>query len=195
MSELNTYLLRLADGLIGGAAKFEELDSAAGDGDLGITAGKIAEGIKSGVALSSGDLKADLMLIGREISKSAPSTFGTLFATGFVRASSAVDQSDNPKINLEKALTAAFEGISARGKAQLGERTLLDALSPAIEALVNSTDLETGLKNAAVAARNGAIATASMAPKHGRAGWIGERAKGLEDAGANVIASSFEAIS
>mgnify|MGYP006272240473 FL=1 len=194
MSELNKYLIRLADGLIASAPKFEELDSAAGDGDLGITAGKIAEGIRSGISTASGDPKSDLMLIGREISKSAPSTFGTLFATGFVRAASAVINNDDPKVNLERALTAAYEGIAARGKAQLGERTLLDALAPAIEALKNSTDLKSGLKNAAIAARRGATETANMAPKHGRAGWIGDRAKGHEDAGANVVAASLEAI-
>ena len=82
----------------------------------------------------------------------------------------------------------------ARGKAQLGERTLLDALHPAIAALNEAADLASGLNAAAIAARNGAKATSQMTPRHGRAGWIGERAKGLEDAGANVIATAFESL-
>ncbi len=75
-----------------------------------------------------------------------------------------------------------------------GERTLLDALHPAIEALKSFTTLEIGLTAAAKAARAGAKATAAMAPKHGRAGWIGDRASGNEDAGATVIAVVFESL-
>lgn len=194
MTSLADYLEKVASALESNSKRFEELDSAAGDGDLGITAGKIAEGIRAGAKLMTGDLKIDLLGIGKEISKSAPSTFGTLFATGFIRASGAVSPEADHLDNLRKALQAAFDGVMARGKAQLGERTLLDALHPAIATLNQESDLANGLKAAAAAARNGATATSQMAPKHGRAGWIGERAKGLEDAGANVIAVVFEAL-
>lgn len=194
MTSFADYLEKVAEALISNSKLFEELDSAAGDGDLGITAGKIAEGIRAGTKLMTGELKMDLLGIGKEISKSAPSTFGTLFATGFIRASSAVSSEVDALNNLRKALQAAFDGVSARGKAQLGERTLLDALHPAIEALNIEQDLFSALSAAAIAARAGAKSTAEMMPRHGRAGWIGERAKGLEDAGANVIAVVFEAI-
>ena len=194
MSEFSATLEKVAKALENNSKRFEELDSAAGDGDLGITAGKIAEGIRSGISLSTGDLKADLMMLGREISKSAPSTFGTLFATGFIRASGVVSNEYSPLENVQKGFKAAFEGIAARGKASIGERTLLDALAPALSALNDASDLRSGLSSAAIAARAGAKATAEMMPRHGRAGWIGERAKGLEDAGANVIAVVFEAL-
>lgn len=194
MSEFSATLEKVAKALENNSKRFEELDSAAGDGDLGITAGKISEGIRSGNSLSTGDLKADLMMLGREISKSAPSTFGTLFATGFIRASGVVSNEYSPLENVQKGFKAAFEGIAARGKASIGERTLLDALAPALTALNDASDLRSGLSSAAIAARGGAKATAEMMPRHGRAGWIGERAKGLEDAGANVIAVVFEAL-
>lgn len=194
MSEFSATLEKVAKALENNSKRFEELDSAAGDGDLGITAGKIAEGMRSGISLSTGDLKADLMMLGREISKSAPSTFGTLFATGFIRASGVVSNEYSPLENVQKGFKAAFEGIVARGKASIGERTLLDALAPALTALNDASDLRSGLSSAAIAARGGAKATAEMMPRHGRAGWIGERAKGLEDAGANVIAVVFEAL-
>lgn len=193
---MSTFLIgveKVAAALEANAKKFEELDSVAGDGDLGITAGNIAKGLRNGAAVATGDLKADLMSIGREIAKSAPSTFGTLFATGFIRASAAISETDT-LTNLQLAVNAAYEGIAARGKAQLGERTLLDALFPAAEALKNSSDIQMALKSAARAARDGVTATASMAPKHGRAGWIGERAQGNEDAGATVVAVAFEAL-
>lgn len=194
MSELSTALEKVAVALELNSKKFEDLDAAAGDADLGITARKIAEGIRAANASLSGDLKSDLMLVGKEISKFAPSTFGTLFATGFIRASAVVSADDDALVNTRKSFQAAFDGISARGKAALGERTLLDALHPAIEALNSAKDLKSGLSQAAIAARSGATATANMMPKHGRAGWIGERAKGNEDAGANVVAVIFEAL-
>jgi dihydroxyacetone kinase len=194
MSEFAGALEKIASALESNSAKFGELDGAAGDGDLGITAGKIADGIRIAINSLTGDLKSDLATIGKEISKAASSTFGTLFATCFIRASAAAASGADDLTNLQKCLSAAFDGVSARGKAQLGERTLLDALHPAVEAVKNATDIKSGLAQAAIAARAGAAATALMMPKHGRAGWIGERAKGLEDAGASVIAVVFESI-
>ena len=194
MSEFAGALEKIASALESNSAKFGGLDGAAGDGDLGITAGKIADGIRIAINSLTGDLKSDLATIGKEISKAASSTFGTLFATCFIRASAAAASDADDLTNLQKCLSAAFDGVSARGKAQLGERTLLDALHPAVEAVKNATDIKSGLAQAAIAARAGATATALMMPKHGRAGWIGERAKGLEDAGASVIAVVFESI-
>lgn len=193
MSSFTEAVEAVAAALESNSKKFEELDSVAGDGDLGITAGNIAKGLRAGAAGATGDLKADLMLIGREIAKNAPSTFGTLFATGFIRASAAVTDG-NALTNTRLGVAAAFDGIATRGKAALGERTLLDALHPASEALQSASDLQSGLNAAASAARAGVTATAQMAPKHGRAGWIGERAQGNEDAGATVIAVAFEAL-
>ena len=71
---------------------------------------------------------------------------------------------------------------------------MLDALYPAVEAFQSEQDFQAGLMAAALASRSGATATALMTPKHGRAGWIGERAKGFEDAGATVIAVAFESL-
>lgn len=195
MSEFTAAIDKVAAALIAHASTFEQLDAAAGDGDLGITARKIAEGMRIANAAASGDLKTDLMLIGRAIAKAAPSTFGTLFATGFIRASAVVTADADALTNTQVAIAAAFDGIASRGKAGIGERTLLDALHPAVVALKNASDLATGLIEAAAGARAGVVATAEMAPKHGRAGWIGERARGLEDAGATVIAVAFEALS
>ncbi|TRZ85969.1 MAG: DAK2 domain-containing protein [Streptomycetaceae bacterium] len=193
MIAFTTALEKVATALEINSKKFEELDAVAGDGDLGITAGNIAKGLRSGAAVITGDIKTDLMLIGREIARFAPSTFGTLFATGLIRASAGVTDEGALK-NVQLAVAAAYEGIAARGKAALGERTLLDALHPASVALNSATDLQAGLNAAGISARAGATATAAMAPKHGRAGWIGERAQGNEDAGATVIAVVFEAL-
>jgi dihydroxyacetone kinase-like protein len=194
MNGLSTGVESVASALIANASIFEKLDAAAGDGDLGITAGKIAEGMRIANAAATGDLNADLMLIGREIAKAAPSTFGTLFATGFIRAAAVVRVDADPLSNIQLGITAAFDGIVTRGKAVIGQRTLLDALYPALLAFKDTADLPSALSAAALAARAGASATADMAPVHGRAGWIGERVKGVEDAGATVVAVIFEAL-
>lgn len=195
MSPFRDSLEKVAAALISHAPTFEELDAAAGDGDLGITAGKIAEGIHIALASTTSDLKEDLTRIGREIAKAAPSTFGTLIATGFIRASAAIKPESSDIENLRAGLSAAFEGIASRGKAELGERTLLDALHPAVEAVKAAKTIQEGLDQAGIAARTGVIATRSMSAKHGRAGWIGERTNGIEDAGATVIAVAFETLS
>jgi dihydroxyacetone kinase len=194
MNNLATSLEKVAAALIANISVFEHLDSVAGDGDLGITAGKIAEGIKNGISRFTGDIKADISTVGMEISKAAPSTFGTLFATAFIRAASVYEVNLSTKEQISKSLTSAFDGISARGKAKLGDRTVLDALSPAIEAFNAADTITDGFNAAAKAARAGAEATKAMAPKHGRAGWIGERAVGNIDAGASVAAVVFEAL-
>jgi dihydroxyacetone kinase len=194
MSGMSTGVESVAAALIAHASIFEKLDAAAGDGDLGLTAGKIAEGMRIANAAATGDLNADLMLIGREIARAAPSTFGTLFATGFIRAAAVVKVDVAPLSNIQVGITAAFDGIATRGKATIGQRTLLDALYPAVLAFQNATDLPSALSAAAIAARAGATATAEMSPIHGRAGWIGERVKGIEDAGATAIAVVFEAL-
>lgn len=194
MSGMSAGVERVASALITHALIFEKLDAAAGDGDLGLTAGKIAEGMRIANAAATGDLRADLTLLGREIARAAPSTFGTLFATGFIRAAAVVTADADPLSNVQVGMTAAFDGIATRGKAAIGQRTLLDALYPAVLAFQNATDLPSALSAAAIAARAGATVTAEMQPIHGRAGWIGERVKGIEDAGAAVIAVVFEAL-
>ena len=194
MNGLSAGVESVASALIAHASIFEKLDAAAGDGDLGITARKIAEAMRIANAAATGDLNADLMLIGREIARAAPSTFGTLVATGFIRAAAVVKVDADPLSNIQVGITAAFDGIATRGKAAIGQRTLLDALYPAVLAFKEATDLPSALSAAALAARAGTAATAEMQPIHGRAGWIGERVKGIEDAGATVVAVVFEAL-
>lgn len=75
MSEFAKALEQVAAALESNSVKFGELDAAAGDGDLGITAGKIADGIRIAINSLTGDLTGDLATIGKEISKAASSTF------------------------------------------------------------------------------------------------------------------------
>lgn len=192
--DLASALAALADAFDESVDICTSLDSRAGDGDLGVTVAKIAQAIRSSlgdVALAPADrLKA----VGVAIAKAAPSTFGTLIATGFLRASPAVAGDISGQVAVVAALRAAQDGIAARGKSELGQRTLLDALMPATDALAAAPNLGDGLRAAAAAAEGGAERTALMEPVHGRAGWIADRARGNPDAGAVAIAWAFRGV-
>ena len=195
MKEFIEALEKLALGLEANSEEFTRLDSEAGDGDLGLTAGKIAVGIRTALGEPGDSVKQLVLTLGKEISKAAPSTFGTLYASGFLAAGLALNDEDDALVQLQTGLQAALEKIAQRGKSEEGQRTLLDALGPGSRAASLATDVPSALASAAVAAGEGVEATKSMTPQHGRAGWIGERAKGIADAGATVIWRSFEAVS
>lgn len=96
-------------------------------------------------------------------------------------------------------LRAAIEGIKKRGQSDLGDKTLLDALVPAVDqleqALSASTDVPTALAQATAVARERAEATRGMIAKRGRAAYTGERSIGSLDAGAVGVAVMFERVS
>ena len=195
MKEFIEALEKLALGLEANSEEFTRLDSEAGDGDLGLTAGKIAVGIRTALGEPGDSVKQLVLTLGKEISKAAPSTFGTLYASGFLAAGLALNDEDDALVQLQTGLQAALEKIAQRGKSEEGQRTLLDALGPGSRAASLATDVPSALASAAEAAGEGVEATKGMTPQHGRAGWIGERAKGIADAGATVIWRSFEAVS
>jgi dihydroxyacetone kinase-like protein len=195
MQEFVAALNKLADGLEANAEEFTHLDSEAGDGDLGLTAGKIAGGIRLALAEPGDSVKQLVLNLGKEISKAAPSTFGTLYASGFLAAGLAINDDDDALTQLRAGLQAALDKIALRGKSEEGQRTLLDALGPATRAAHAASDMAGALSSAAQKSGEGVEATKGMDPQHGRAGWIGERAKGLADAGATVMWRSFQAVS
>jgi phosphoenolpyruvate---glycerone phosphotransferase subunit DhaL len=194
VNRLLACLGAVAEDVLAAAPKLNELDGQAGDGDLGVTmttAAKIVLDLLPGL---EGSPAADVLkACGAAIARGAPSTSGTLVATGLLRAGRAVaDQEANGVSVLAAALDAARAGIQERGKAEVGSKTLLDALVPAIQAVRlasdNESDMEAALAAAATAADAGARSTTSMQPRHGRAGWLVERSAGHEDAGARLVA-------
>ena len=95
-------------------------------------------------------------------------------------------------------LRAGVEGLAARGKAELGDKTMVDALTPAVEALADSVgnggDLAAGLRAAAEAAAKGRDATTELEARKGRASYLGERSKGHTDPGAASATMLVEAL-
>jgi dihydroxyacetone kinase len=181
--------------------ELNRLDGAAGDGDLGLTMTTAASAAtKIAADLDARPLPEALRALGMELARSAPSTSGTLFARGLLQAGrEAVDHASEPPVARAAALLrAAIAGIQKTGKAEPGDRTMLDALVPAAEALEDAAERgetpKAAITAAAEAARTGAEATKDLEPKVGRASWIAERAKGNVDAGAYAIAIIAEAV-
>jgi dihydroxyacetone kinase-like protein len=176
------------------ADALNELDGRAGDGDLGVTMQIAARSVEDALPdLADASVDEVLQLLGTTVALKAPSTAGSLIATGLLRAagtrpaSSASDAED-----FTQRLEAACAGIADRGKAEAGSKTMLDALIPAAGASRASVDeggdVPRALAAAAEAADAGARDTVSMTPRHGRAGWLVDRAVGHEDAGARLVA-------
>ena len=170
------------------------LDAVAGDGDLGTTLATGFMAVHDFIAVwDEPDVGAALMRIGACLQRRAPSTIGTLLASAFLRSGRGLLGAANlHPVDAASMLRAAAEAVAELGGAATGERTVLDAMGPAAAAAERAdsegaTVIET-FQLAAAAARAGAHATAEMEPIHGRAGWIGERARGRPDAGATAWA-------
>jgi dihydroxyacetone kinase-like protein len=168
------------------------LDQAVGDGDLGLTMTKAFAAADEYAASAAGVTPGKmLMQAGMAIAKAAPSTMGTLVATGFMRGGKAVadaDALDTPALaTFFRAFTA---GIMERGKTQPGNKTVVDALDPAATALeaaaARGTDMRAALADAAVAAEHGRVAARQMMSQHGKAAVFREQTIGVDDPGAAV---------
>jgi dihydroxyacetone kinase-like protein len=183
--------------LAGSVTELNRLDGFAGDGDMGITMAEVARALEEVLGVEEQLATGPLLLsCGAAVAKRAPSTSGTLIATGFLRAAKTVgDGAEGPEGDAEavdRAFRAALEGIQARGKASVGDRTLVDGLDAVCTSLDGSAnagrDLREALQLAAQAAQTAAEATVSMAPKVGRASWVPDRAIGHPDAGCTMLA-------
>src|SRR5437763_1166240 len=162
-------LAATATAAIAGAATLNQLDAVAGDGDLGVTVTAAANALLAiqpeVAALETQDPAAALRRCGSEVARKAPSTCGTLLATGLLRAARAASEpgyAAAPDVaRLAVLLAAAQAGIQERGKSAPGDRTLLDALAPAVDALraAEGAGLPEALRRAAAAAQAGAEET------------------------------------
>lgn len=199
-------VVAVAGGLAEARDLLNRLDAVAGDGDLGLTAGRAAEALVE-LAPSLGGLPAGdaLKAIGMTLARRAPSTGGTLLAFACLAAARAEPgepgegRSASPAASAADHLDAARDEIARRGKVEPGDRTMLDALAPAAAAFRERSDagasVEACLGAAAEAADRGAGSTINMDATTGRAGWLADRARGHEDAGARLIAVIFAAMS
>jgi dihydroxyacetone kinase len=180
--------------------ELNRLDAFAGDGDMGVTMSEVARVLRETVDQSGAEGPASLLsACAVAIARRAPSTSGTLVATGLLRASKVLTGGPGAGLEaLERSFAAAMEGIQARGKAAVGDRTLVDGLDAVCTSLRASrgagVNLGRALHAAAEAARAAEEASSAMVPKVGRASWVPERANGHPDAGCAMLAIVMRAV-
>ncbi len=166
------------------------LDGKVGDSDLGLTMNKAFLAAYESVSANTEDpVGRTLQLAGMAMAKAAPSTMGTLLATGFMRGGKALESAIFiGTAELSLFWSAFLNGVGERGKAKRGDKTLIDVLAPIAEAFAAAgpVGLAAACASAAAAAAQGLEATKGMIAQHGKAACFQEKTLGLQDAGATV---------
>ena len=167
-----------------------ELDRAIGDGDHGENMDRGFSAILEKLdAESPATPGAAFKLAAMTLMSKVGGAAGPLYGTAFLRAGTAVgDATELDAGTLAQALAAARDGVVARGKAEVGEKTMIDAWTPAVDAataaVASGADPVAVLDAAATAAEAGAVSTDPLIAHKGRASYLGERAIGHRDPGA-----------
>jgi dihydroxyacetone kinase-like protein len=191
---LRRWLGAFADAVVEHQDELTRLDSAIGDADHG---SNLARGMKAVVAALDAESPATpdavLKRTGMTLVSTVGGASGPLYGTFFLRMGTAAGQADLDAAGFGAALRAGVEGVVARGKAERGDKTMYDALAPALEAYdsqVNGAgdDVGAALRAAADAAAAGRDATIPLQARKGRASYLGERSVGHQDPGATSAA-------
>ncbi|WP_302485904.1 dihydroxyacetone kinase subunit DhaL [uncultured Megasphaera sp.] len=167
-----------------------ELDNEIGDGDHGINLARGFEAVEKKLpSLAGGDIGVLLKGVGMQLVSTVGGASGPLYGTAFMKAGMAckgLTEIDGPAF--VKAMEAAVDGIKMRGKATEGEKTMLDALCPALKVMQDDVaagkSLKEALQDAAQAAEKGVEYTKTIIATKGRASYLGERSLGHQDPGA-----------
>jgi phosphoenolpyruvate---glycerone phosphotransferase subunit DhaL len=169
------------------------LDGKVGDSDLGITMSKAFAAAAEAVAAEGegAGIAKLLRSAGATMARAAPSTMGTLTATGFLRGSKALESVETLGTKELATFWRAYrDGVSERGKAKVGDKTLLDVLDPIATSLEGSAaggkSLPDALAAASEAAESALESTKALVAQHGKAAAFQEKTRGLQDAGATV---------
>jgi phosphoenolpyruvate---glycerone phosphotransferase subunit DhaL len=162
------------------------LDTAIGDGDHGTN---MDRGMRKALEKLDGAEQADpgavLKTVAMALVSSVGGAAGPLYGTLFLQMGTALSgQEEVDLAGWTAAWRKGLEGVQARGKAEPGDKTMVDALIPAIEALEGASDLGEGLRAATQAAAEGMRATTPLVARKGRASYLGDRSKDHQDPGA-----------
>jgi phosphoenolpyruvate---glycerone phosphotransferase subunit DhaL len=169
-----------------------ELDSAVGDGDLGISLDRGFTAVQAELSANPpADIRAAFSNAATVLIKTMGGSSGPLLGTFFLRAgATCTGKSEVAAADVVALFQAGVEGLQQRGKAELGDKTMLDALIPAVDAMRGALEAGSGLAEildrGAAAAEAGARATITMQARKGRASYLGERSVGHPDPGASA---------
>ncbi|TDC68879.1 dihydroxyacetone kinase subunit L [Actinomadura sp. GC306] len=196
-SDFASWIRRAAELVTADADRLTRLDAAIGDGDHGHN---MDRGLRAAVdSLGDGSPGKVLMAAGRAIVSKTGGASGPLYGTALRRAGKALGDADEvDAAALGTALRAALDGVRELGRAAEGDKTMVDALAPAVAAyeaaLADGADLAGCVRAAAGAAERGAEATVPMQARKGRASYLGPRSTGHLDPGAASTALVLRAL-
>ncbi len=179
------------------AALLTDLDRQIGDADHGSNMDRGMTAVAGLQAADFPDAAALLKKAGMTLVSTVGGASGPLYGTFFLRFAGAIGPDGELTTDaLSAALHAGLEGILARGKAAEGDKTLVDALAPAVrafdDAAAGGADVSTALAQAAQAAAEGRDATTGLEAHKGRASYLGERSVGVADPGATSLTLLLE---
>lgn len=203
-AKLVELLQYVAEDMVAAEGELQALDAALGDGDLGVTVKMGFQAIRQVCQRSdltqTSNIGSLLSAAGVAFMNANASTMGTLMGTAWLRAGKVAAGKTSVTLNDAVAMCrAAAEGIQQRGKAKLGDKTMLDAIFPACGALAKAAQDGKGCAEAfALASESAERAVEETAPRQSqvsRASWLQERSKGLPDPGASLCAKLFRSIS
>jgi phosphoenolpyruvate---glycerone phosphotransferase subunit DhaL len=186
---IEDWMKRFAAEMAENRAYLTKLDGAIGDGDHGTNMDRGMKKVLEKLEASEGDdIGASLKTVGMALVSSVGGAAGPLYGTLFLQMGQATaGKSDLDLPGFTAALDAGVQGVIKRGKAEPGDKTMLDALGPALEVLREAgddADVAGALGRAAEAAREGMESTIPMVARKGRASYLGERSAGHQDPGA-----------
>jgi dihydroxyacetone kinase-like protein len=168
------------------------LDSAVGDGDLGVSLDRGFTAVQAELSANPpADLPSVFKTAATVLIRTMGGTSGPLLGTFFLRAAAAcAGKSELAPADIVAVFQAGVDGIQQRGKAAPGDKTMLDALLPAVDAMRDALDAGRGqaeiLERGATAAEAGMRATIAMQARKGRGSYLGERSVGHQDPGATA---------
>ena len=177
------------------------LDAAIGDGDHGTNMDRgMRKALEKLDSADQADAGAVLKTVAMALVSSVGGAAGPLYGTRFLQMGTALAGKEEVDLaGWTEAWRKGLEGVQARGKAEREDKTMVDALIPAIEALESAPDLDAGLRAAVEGAEEGMRATTPLVARKGRASYLGERSKDHQDPGATstyyLFKSAAEALS
>ncbi len=193
------FLSKLANQIIQEKDRLNSMDAACGDGDFGTSMYIAFSNVRKTLEESHNDIGTLLTSAGYSILSSAGGASGALFGTFFVEAGKhAKDKTEVDLTDLAIMFDASMKKIQTRGEAQVGDKTLIDSLEPAVRALQESVKAEStivsALEKAATVAESGYESTKNLVAKHGRSRYLGEQTLGHADPGAYVMVLVFKTL-
>jgi len=201
LNEVELVVKTMAEVAVANEKYFSELDAAAGDADFGVSLAKGFQTIQSKwEELDRSSIGIFLMKTGMIITSNVGGCSGPIWGTGFLRSGAkSKDKTALTLADLVEMIDAAMEGIIARGGAQLGDKTLLDAMAAAREVFQQwsqkqEQDFLGAFEEAAAAATATIESTRDWIAKRGRQSFTGERSKGTVDPGIVAVATMMQAV-